>query len=75
MTHGACCLRQVILLLHAGKHMLSTPLPILTVPGSDWEKNLQAAESEYKAVQVEINQCRQIYDNVSREIETLSVSH
>ncbi|KAG8214643.1 P-loop containing nucleoside triphosphate hydrolase protein [Butyriboletus roseoflavus] len=38
----------------------------------DWEKNLQAAESDYKGTQAEINQYRQVYDNVCHDIEMLS---
>lgn len=74
MIHVACCSRQVIW-LHVGKYMLfSSSLIYLTRLGSDWQRHLEAAESEYKATQAEINHCRQVYDSVSREIERLSVS-
>jgi hypothetical protein len=54
--------------------LFSPSLIFLTYPCSDWENHLQVAESEYKATQAEISHCRQLYDNVSREIERLSVS-
>lgn len=74
MIHVACCSRQVIW-LHVGKCMLfSSSLVYLTQLGSDWETHLQAAESEYKATQAEMNHRRQVYDSVSHEIERLSVS-
>ncbi|KAG6377141.1 P-loop containing nucleoside triphosphate hydrolase protein [Boletus reticuloceps] len=38
----------------------------------DWEKNLHAAESEYKATQADVNHCRQVYDSLCHEIEKLS---
>ena len=75
MIHAACCLRKVMQ-LHVGRCMFSLhPSCISLRLDSDWEKHLQAAESEYKLIQAEINHYRQVYDNVCREIQGLSVSH
>ncbi|KAF9221585.1 P-loop containing nucleoside triphosphate hydrolase protein [Gyrodon lividus] len=49
------------------------PSTDLATASGEWKERLHSAEAEYKATQAEYNQYRQAYDNLSREINTLTV--